>query len=133
MTWVFVLLGIIALTSAFALTRLSGHLPSSWRTTQGIIASSEGWEAMLSGGNVPVARVKFKYQVGGVSYLGQQSWAHDPLPPQPGSTVTVYYNPAKPEKSLVEPYATSNTIVFFGYLLVIVAIGLFAAAIAQLF
>ena len=95
----FVLLGLVALISAFALTRLSGRLPSSWHTTQGIITSSEGWEASLSGGNVPVARVKFKYQVGGTTFMGQQSWAHGPEPPNLGSLVTVYYNPTKPQKS----------------------------------
>jgi len=95
--------------------------------------TSEGWEAMLHGGNMPVARVKFKYQVNGVSYLGKQSWADGPLPPQPGSAVTVYYNPVRPENSVIEPSATSNNLVFWAYLLVIVAIGLFAVALAQTF
>ena len=133
MGWVFALLGVVVIISAFALTRIRGSLSSSWHTTQGIITSSEGWEAILSSGNVPVAKVKFKYQVAGISYEGQQSWAHGPAPPKPGSAVTVYYDPAKPQKSAVAPFATSNNLVLLMYFLVLLAIGLFAAALAQLF
>ncbi len=130
MIWVFGALGILALVGAFALTRVSRGLPKTWRTTQGTITASEGWEADLNGTTVPAARVRFTYEVDGIPYAGDQRWAHGPLPPRAGARVTVYYDPFKPAKGSIAPFAPSSGLVTLMYFLVIVAFAMFTVAIS---
>ncbi len=129
MIWLFVALGVASLAGAFALTRVSKGLPKTWRTTQGTITASQGWEADINGTKVPSARVKFSYEVDRVQYIGQQQWSHGPVPPQRGARVTVYYDPFKPEKGSVAPFATSSGLVTLMYFLMIAGFALFTAAI----
>ena len=60
------------------------------------------------GGDGPTAerwdvKIKFSYDVGGLSYLGRQEWTAYIIPPAYGLgyVVTVYYNPTKPKEALV--------------------------------
>jgi hypothetical protein len=130
MIWLFVGLGIAALAAAFALTQVSKGLPKTWRITQGTVTASEGWEADMNYTKVPAARVRFTYEVDGIPYAGDQRWAHGPVPPQTGAKVTVYYDPFKPGKGSVAPFAPSSGLVTLTYFLMIVGFAMFTVAIS---
>ena len=129
MIWLFVVLGAVALAGAFALSRVSKGLPKTWRTTEGTVTASEGWEADINGTKVPSARVKFSYEVDRIPYVGQQQWSHGPIPPQAGAKVTVYYDPFKPQKGTVAPFAPSGGLVTLMYFLMIAGFAMFTVAI----
>jgi len=129
MIWLFVALGVAAIAAAFALSLVSRRLPKTWRTTQGTITGSESWEADLNYTKVPAGKVRFTYEVDHITYAGQQQWAHGPQPPPNGAKVTVYYDPFKPSKGSVAPFAPSGGLVTLMYFLMIAGFAMFTVAI----
>ena len=80
-----------------------------WPTAKGSITSSKisHQDAQLRGDDpYPEqwnVKIKFSYDVGGVSYLGRQEWTTYTMPPAyvAGYVVTLYFNPTKPKEALV--------------------------------
>jgi hypothetical protein len=113
------LLGGILLT-ALAL-RVGGDVRASrdWPSTSGTVEAarvamqSEGNERKLFG-----AQVSYRYEVDGRRYTGERiSFESGPSPNRglaeaivqryaPGSTVRVFYDPARPERAVLEPGGT---------------------------
>ena len=112
--WVFVGLLVIAyylgtLVLSRKLQKKVTRKRLEWPTTNGSITSSKisHQDAQL-GSDGPTSeqwnvKIKFSYDVGGVSYLGMQEWTAYIMPPAYGLgyVVTVYYNPTKPKEALV--------------------------------
>ena len=112
--WVFVGLLVIAyylgtIVLSRKLQKIVRRKRLEWPTTNGSITSSKisHQDAQLGNdGPTPEkwnVKIKFSYDVGGVSYSGRQEWDAYIMPPAYGLgyVVTVYYNPTKPKEALV--------------------------------
>jgi hypothetical protein len=66
---------------------------------------------------------EFAYEIGGLRYTAGQFWIVGLLSSAnarryiPGEVVTVYYNPEKPETSVINPWGQSRTFNVVGYIL----------------
>ena len=95
-------------------TLLEAYGASRWPSVPGKIVSSKVASTGRTSGDVPIARVKYAYQVNGTSYTstrishndygsnieGQQEGIVARYPP--GASVTVHYNPADPASAILE-------------------------------
>jgi len=97
-----------------------GHLSRNWPTVNGKVVDS-GVESSVETGTHGVLHtscrpmIKYEYEVSGVSHAGNNwafhtlwstdtAWAESIIQKYPtGSQVTVYYDPANPDRSVLEP------------------------------
>ena len=85
---------------------------SQWPTVHGTIISSRVVEYTDSDGNEWRSRyVRFAYEVNDIPYSTEQqlrgAWVGEDSRYPKGKTVTVYYDPAKPEMAVIEPMKVS--------------------------
>ncbi|OGO25298.1 MAG: hypothetical protein A2144_04905 [Chloroflexi bacterium RBG_16_50_9] len=107
--------------------REAGNLRSKWPTTQGTILSSTILRDFENSETAFII-IRFAYEAKGTRYSAQQAWrewltrTHQY---SEGSSVTVYYNPAKPSEAVIEPREQSPGSSLIGF-------GLFAMALVAI-
>jgi hypothetical protein len=104
-------------------------LKYQWPTKQGtVLYYSEIWSPDQDFYDNRTVRVKYMYELNGRKYYAEQMWLYEKEVPKylQGQTVTVYYDPLKPERSAIQPWALSTDMyvvgkyIFYGGILAVI-------------
>jgi hypothetical protein len=87
-------------------------LKYQWPTTQGAVLSySELWSPDKDFYDNRTVYIEYTYELNGRKYSASQMWLYEKEVPKylQGQKVTVYYDPLKPERSVIQPWALSTS------------------------
>lgn len=127
--------------------RVAGDMRASrdWPSTAGTVEAAD--VTMRSEGNENKrfgAQVRYRYEVAGRAYTGERVSFESGLSPvrglaeaavaryAPGSTVRVFYDPARPDRAVLEPGGSSITSWLIGAVGVVMSVAGVAGLLARL-
>jgi hypothetical protein len=105
------------------------NLKYQWPSIQGTVLSySEHWSPDKDFYDNRKVIVEYTYELSGRKYSASQMWFFDEEVPKysQGQTVKIYYDPLKPERSAIQPWALSTgmfmakTWIFYGGILAVI-------------
>ncbi len=100
---------------------------SKWPTVAGSVIFSKTEVTRGKEGDEYTLVVNFSYDIQGEKHLNEQSWdvfepGKETMYPQ-GSVVTVYYDPANPDESVINPLQRAISWMFLQYFVTLAIIG----------